>query len=293
MSGFSVSLVEGFQLVAKALSYFCALAAVGTLTFVQTFQASLRGREATVFTRQAAGLVVCATVASLAGLFATVALLNGRGLAGGFDGELWLLVAGTANGDAVWVRLLGLAALLPGLFFARLRLPAVVLGGLAVAASFGFVGHVQDDRHSLLLHALLMLHLLAVAIWIGSLWPLWRLARTPEPERVAAVMERFGRLGVYFVICLLAAGIGLTWLLLDGLVALFTTSYGLMLSGKMALAGLLLLVAALNKWRLVPALVSGSPDAGPRLRRSIAAEICLVVAILSVTALLTSAFSPA
>ncbi|NIA67968.1 hypothetical protein HBA54_05125 [Pelagibius litoralis] len=291
MPDFALSPVEGLSLAAKILSYAFALAAVGTLAFIDAFRGFLLDPEVATLKRHLTVLVAVALLASLAGLFATVALLNGLGLAGGFDAELWSLVAGTAAGDAVWVRLLGLAVLLPGLVFARLRLPAAVLGGLAVAASFGFVGHVQDDQHSFLLHALLMLHLLAIAFWIGSLWPLWRLAAAPDRERVAAVMERFGRLGVYFVACLLAAGIVLTWLLLDGFLPLFTTSYGLMLLAKLALVGGLLLLAALNKWRLVPVLAAADAGAGVRLRLSITAEICLVAAILSVTALLTSAFS--
>ena len=293
MSGFSVSSVEGLHLVAKVLSYLCALAALGTFVFVQTFRASLRDREVAVFTRHASGLVVCAMVASLAGLFATVALLNGRGLAGGFDRALWLLVAETEPGRAVWLRLSGLALLVTGLLFARLRLAAAVPGGLAVLASFGLVGHVQDGAHSLQLRALLTLHLLAAALWIGSLWPLWRLATAPGPERVAAVMARFGKLAGGVVVCLVLAGAVLTWMLLDGFRALFVTPYGLMLLAKLGLVGLLLFFAAMNKWRFVPALAAGEAQAGLRLRRSIAAEIALVCMILLATALLTSAFSPA
>ncbi len=293
MSEFNLSPVDGLHLAAKTLSYAFSLAAVGTLVFMTAFRDLLPNREVVALKRHLLALVAVALPASLAGLFATVALLNGRGLTGGFDAELWSLVATTATGDAVWVRLLGLAVLLLGLAVLRLRLPAAVVGGFAVAASFGFAGHVQDEEHSLQLHALLVLHLLCVAIWIGSLWPLWRLAATPDRDRVVAAMERFGRLGVLFVACLVVAGVMLTWLLLDGFVQLFTTPYGLMLLGKLALVGLLLLLAALNKWRLVPALVAGGSHAGSRLRRSILAEIGCVILVLSMTAVLTFAFSPA
>ncbi len=286
------SLVELVRLLAKTATYGAALAAVGTLAFVDAFRPFLLDREIAVMKRHTGGLLAVALLTSLTILFATVAVLNGRGLAGGFDAELWSLVIGTASGDAFWARLLGLAILLAGLLFGRLRLPAAVLGGLTVAASFGFVGHVQDDQHSLLLHALLMLHLIAIAFWIGSLWPLLRLADAAEQRRVADLMERFGQLAAYFVVCLLAAGVVLAWLLLDGLVPLFTTSYGRLLLVKLALVGLLLSLAALNKWRLVPALAAGGPDSGQRLRRSIATEIGLVGLVLLATGLLTSGFSP-
>lgn len=300
VSEFALSPVDGLHLAAKVLSYAFALAAVGTLAFVEAFQVFLLDYEVAALKRHLVLLVLGALLTTLGSLYATVALLNGLGLAGGFDAELWSLVAATAAGDAAWVRLLGLAVLLLGLAFARLRLLAAVLGGLTVTASFGFIGHVQDDQHSLLLHALLTLHLLAVAFWIGSLWPLWRLAAAPDRNRVAAVMERFGRLGVLFVACLVLAGLVLTWLLLDGLLPLFTTFYGLTLLGKLALVGLLLLLAALNKWRLVPALTAGASAGGSaggsgsglRLRRSIMAEIGCVFLILLVTAVLTFVFSP-
>ena len=292
MPDFALSPVEAFNLVAKVLAYGGALAAVGALTFIGTFRPFLADREVAALKRHQAILMAVALLASFGTLFATVALLNGLGLAGGFDAELWGLVAGTAAGEAVWMRALGLAILLVGLLFRSLWLPSAVLGGLAVAASFGLVGHVQDDPHSGLLHVLLMLHLLAVAYWIGSLWPLWRLATVPDPKRVAAVMERFGQLAVYFVIGVLAAGLVLAALLLEGVTPLFTTPYGRLLLAKLALVGILLGFAALNKWRLVPALAAGAPRMGERLKRSIALEGGLVVLILLATGLLTSAFSP-
>lgn len=292
MAEFSLSPVEAVNLAAKVLAYGAALASVGALAFIDSFRPWLATRDVVMLKRHMLLLLLVAVAASLGTLFATVALLNGLGLAGGFDAELWRLVAATAAGDAVWVRLAGLVLLVLGLLVARLRLVAAVAGGLVVAASFGFVGHVQDDPHSLFLHALLLLHLLAIAFWIGSLWPLLRLATAPEPRRVAAVMERFGRLAVYVVTCLLAAGVLLAVLLLDGVVPLFTTAYGRLLLAKMALVALLLGFAALNKWRLVPALAAAVPGAGRRLQRSIAAEAALVVLILTATGLLTSAFSP-
>lgn len=292
MAEFSLSPVEAVNLAAKVLTYGAALASVGALAFIDSFRPWLAARDVVMVKRHMLLLLVVAVAASLGTLFATVALLNGLGLAGGFDAELWGLVAGTAAGDAVWVRLAGLALLVLGLLAARLRLVAAVGGGLVVAASFGFVGHVQDDPHSLFLHTLLLLHLLAVAFWIGSLWPLLRLATAPEPRRVAEVMERFGQLAVYVVVCLLAAGVLLAVLLMEGIVPLFTTAYGRLLLAKIALVALLLGFAALNKWRLVPALAAAVPGAGRRLQRSIAVEAALVVLILTATGLLTSAFSP-
>lgn len=292
MSELSLSPVEVFNLAAKVLAYAACLAAVGTLAFLDAFAGALRQAEVAALSRHLAWLLFIGAAVSIAGMYATVALLSGGGFAGGLDWELWVLLSETARGDAVWVRLLGLAVLLAGLAVARLRRVCAVIGGLAVAASFGFIGHVQDDPHSYSLHALLMLHLLAAAFWIGSLWPLLRLADAPDPQRVAGVMEHFGRRAVWVVAALLAAGVVLAALLLDSVAAVLATGYGRLLLVKLALVAVLLCFAALNKWRLVPAMLAGAPDAGLRLRRSTATEILLVGCVFVATGLLTSAFSP-
>lgn len=292
MSGLAFSAVEVLQLTAKILAYAGSLGALGALAFVEAFRDLLRDGDLPPLHRHAAGLLLTGLLASLLMLFGTVAMLNGLGLAGGFDWELWGLIATTPAGGSVWLRVAGLLVLMAGLLSSRLRRPAVVLGGLCVAASFGLVGHVQDEPQSLVLHALLTLHLLGIGFWIGSLWPLLSLARVGEQPRVARIMERFGRLAIVFVGALLVAGVALAWLLLEDLGHLTSTAYGRLLLAKLGLVTLLLGLAALNKLRLVPALASGERSASLRLQRSIRLEIALVLLILTVTGLLTTAFSP-
>jgi len=73
--------------------------------------------------------------------------------------------------------------------------------------------------------------------------------------------------------------------------------YGQLLLVKLG-GWLLLLFGAYNKWRLTPALAIGAPltdgsaAAAMRLRRSMAAEYLLIVAILCTTAVPTTFFSP-
>jgi putative copper export protein len=51
-------------------------------------------------------------------------------------------------------------------------------------------------------------------------------------------------------------------------------------------------LAALNKWRLGPGVRRGDSRARIRFRRSLAAEYALIAAVLGVTAILTSFYSP-
>jgi len=61
---------------------------------------------------------------------------------------------------------------------------------------------------------------------------------------------------------------------------------------ELAVLGLLLALAGLNRWLLVPALVAHAPRARQRLRASIGCEMLLVALILLLTAFLTTTTSP-
>jgi putative copper resistance protein D len=80
----------------------------------------------------------------------------------------------------------------------------------------------------------------------------------------------------------------MTWRLVGSLSALLGTAYGLTLLAKIAVVTLLLALAAINKTRLVPALQSGDPKAGPHLARSISLEWVCIGVILLATAVFTS-----
>jgi copper resistance protein D len=68
--------------------------------------------------------------------------------------------------------------------------------------------------------------------------------------------------------------------------------YGELLLLKLALFMLLMLPAAYNKWRLAPALGSAASNAVTALRRTITAELLLIAIVLTVTATLTTLYSP-
>lgn len=112
-------------------------------------------------------------------------------------------------------------------------------------------------------------------------------------KRAAArILARFGRVAAAGVALLVLAGVVLAALLLGGIEPLIATAYGQFLLAKLVIVTLLLLLAATNKWLLVPAFERGDARAPRQLRRSIALEIALVTAILLVTAALTTVSSP-
>jgi len=89
----------------------------------------------------------------------------------------------------------------------------------------------------------------------------------------------------------LVSGLMLSVLLVKGFAGLRTT-YGHLLLVKLAAFAALMGLGALNKWRLGPAVSRGDPRATAAFRRSLKSEYILIAGALSVTAILTSFYSP-
>ena len=142
-----------------------------------------------------------------------------------------------------------------------------------------------------LLAPLLVVHVLIVAFWFGSLWPLALVVREEAPATAANVVRVFSSIAGWLVPGLFLAGLALVLQLLPAWAA-FATPYGLLLLGKVAVFALLMGFAALNKWRLEPALATGDGGAVVAFRGSVLAEFVLICLVLSMTAVMTTFFSP-
>jgi len=109
-----------------------------------------------------------------------------------------------------------------------------------------------------------------------------------DSSRGNGELAAFSRIIPVPLAVLIATGTYLAFIELDRPDALWTTSYGEVLSGKLALVLVLLAFAAANRYLLVPRLYASA--APRRLARAIAAESTLVLAILFTVA--TWRFTP-
>ena len=289
-----VDRVTAVEILLEAVSSAACLAAAGSaitlLTLSRLDDAGTRaaGRLA------AAGAAVAAG-ASLLRIPVRASFLMGGSLAGAFDPAIVGMVVESPLGASLGVRLAGLALVSlaalnrPGARRSGARLAGGV-GAVLVCASFALRGHSLGEPR-LVLGALVTLHVMGLAFWVGAFAPLHRLAGA-DAKAAGALAAEFGAWAVRIVPALAAAGAALFVVLTGDPVTALDTPYGRLLAVKLALFAPLLGLAAFNRYRLTPALRTGDPRAGARLRRSIRFEALAVLAILVTTAALTTVASP-
>ena len=233
---------------------------------------------------------------AFAGLGALMAMLNFAlggavlldDVSGLYDVSILGLLWETAPGDALYLRLIGAAILVLGIAIGG-RVSWIGLVGAAIALlSFTKVGHVAA-LSTFWIQALLFIHLVAVAFWIGVLTPLRKLARDHATlPNAARLGHRFGQIASLAVPTLIIAGLIMTWFLVGSMEALLFTPYGQFLVIKVAVVGALLVLAVLNKTRFVPGLHEGNMSSGQGLARSIQLEWVCIWLILLATGIFTS-----
>ncbi|NML94325.1 copper homeostasis membrane protein CopD [Novosphingobium olei] len=238
------------------------------------------------------------------GMMALAASMTGASIWAVDHEVLKELIAESAIGSAWIVRMVALAvavlsafALQPRRSIARIGL----LGSTALAiTTMVWTGHAGATEGWMgTIHRLSdMVHMLAAAVWIGGIAALSLLLFRPLRHQTAArltmtyrALEQFARVGSLAVALIVITG-GINCLAVVGFPH-FTqfplTPYGKMLIGKLLLFAAMLVIAALNRWRLTPALSFGIRDDNPTsavtgLRRSLLAEGSAALAILALVA---------
>lgn len=274
------------MLAARSLLYACILGAAGGILFLLLLRPRDAARRAT---ERIAG-----TFANAGMVAAVLAIgIHGASLAGGPPGVLasaatWRLSLSQSFGQALVVAAGGLALIAVGLWrqHASIGLLLPGIGAAASLVSFALSGHVVSAEPRWLSSSALLLHVTAVAFWLGALLPLHRVVADAGAQ-AAPLVRRFSRMALGAVPILIAAGLTIAVLQVTSLQALVDTNYGPTLLAKVGLVAGLLAIAAHNKLRVTPALARGDVRAAITLRRNISVEIALACSILAATAALS------
>jgi copper transport protein len=186
-----------------------------------------------------------------------------------------------------------------------------VLALLALPAAFLLVspalaGHATTLHPVAALLPLDVVHVSAMSVWIGGLIILLfvlpgatrRLEPSERSRLLAGVLVRFSPMALACVAALLATGVTQALIDMGGLSPLLHTAFGRAVLIKFVLLLGLVGLGAVNRQRVVPALrrlAAGGEapgGAGRVLRRTLRAEVALVVVVLGVTSALVSYAPP-
>jgi copper resistance protein D len=158
------------------------------------------------------------------------------------------------------------------------------------AATEGFAGTIHRGADTI--------HMLAAAIWLGAILCFLQLLRTSDgaassgrPRVAARALDQFALIGSVCVALIFASGIINSQMIVgwsrigDSLAG----QYGQLLFAKLAAFAAMVALAALNRWRLAPALEiafqsSDAHTATAMMRRSLLTEASIATAIIALVA---------
>lgn len=202
--------------------------------------------------------------------------------------HLQLMLWQTELGWTWWLRI-------AALMLVALNTRMVTLFGGVALVTLAWTGHGVMHEGSLRLWHLLSdsAHLLAAAGWVGALAAFGLMLKSTTFQAVqvlAHALAGFERVGMVFVAVLIGTGVA-NYLFVVGpnLDGITGGAYAILLCLKLALFGLMLGLAALNRSHLTPLLqrsltVGDHGAARKALRRSIALEFAAVVLVLGLVA---------
>jgi putative copper export protein len=281
---------DTISVILRSASFVAVFQAAGMAVFLALFGRPLGASLAPML--RITQLSVVAAALLLAGQYALEAARMAGDMSGLIDPSLQRMAMHSARSLVLAVRLLGLGVIA---FAVRRRGAAgaafCIVGAVAVSASFMLTGHTVAHPQRWVLAPLLAIHVMIVAFWFGALVPLYLACRHETPAVAGQVTQAFSKIALWLVPGIFAAGCLLVLALVRDL-AEFRAGYGISLLAKFAGFVLLMALAAANKWRFGPAIAAGGAQALTSFRRCLGAEYALICVVLSITAVMTTFYSP-
>ena len=250
-------------------------------------------------------LSAAAILLSVLSILAMTASMAGVGLVEVDRASVELMIFETPMGNAWAARIAALLmsltiAIVLGGRKAPLWLALVSISAAGALASLAWTGHgaategIAGTRHLIAD----IVHLWAAGAWFGALVALGALLFRPARKMSAAhlvlthrALDGFSVIGTVIVALVVVSGLVNSWVLVgpSHLLSMAASLYGQLLIAKLALFGLMLGLAAANRFRLTPAFYQeiergGTVPAISRLRLSVIYETTAALAILALVA---------
>ncbi|WP_341252322.1 copper resistance CopC/CopD family protein [Euzebya pacifica] len=284
---------EIVQTAGRWLAFAAILVAMGVIAFGVAVHPDSRADQQ-LLSRLVTGAAIAVIIGATLQLLGHVAVIAGEGMTGATDMAAWGIVRRSGYMTASLLRIAGGAVLLVGARgFVRWshdpsHVGPLLLGAAALLLSFQFTGHTATSTPTLLVRIADAAHVTAAAVWTGGVVALSAVlaARRRRRDDTSLVVGRFSVAATGAVVLVGVAGTALAVIELESVGQLFTSGYGRILLGKLAIVGLVAAVGAFNHTRLVPAIVGGDDRAAARMQRTMRMELGLFPVAIALTAVL-------
>ncbi len=244
--------------------------------------------------------LVVGFIGTLLFFLAQVGMFADEGLIGILDLFMISMVWSSAIGDSTLLRLIAITSLLLLMIvkvkfsnrstsyrYATKSLDVIALSVLVV--SYTSVGHIAEK--DLFTKVSLMLHIVAMSLWIGALYPLFLACRKSRGENIFVLMDYFGRVAITYLLVLISTGMFMFYEVSGGIEKMLFSSYGQIFLVKLSIVGIILMIAAYHKWLLVPSIQHNNENIY-KLQKSLKVEGGIAWLIFIVTSIFTTLISP-
>ena len=260
---------ELLDLACKLLTYLGAASLSGSIFCFWLFKNESRQISHEILTYLAAG-VFLGFQGALLRFFVQVGMVVDNGLVGMFDWGMAKIYFDSPVGDTTFFQLIGFVLAFVSGIVARKKIEmgtshsthyslqffnfGSLIAFLLLILSFRFSGHISVL--STISKLAIVLHYSAFSAWIGSLYPLCLLSFSKDISFIRNRVKAFGDWAVFMVAVLIIAGGFMLLDLFGSIDEIFSTDYGMVVLVKLTLVIAILGIAAINRVRLTPNIVS-------------------------------------
>ena len=272
--------------IIRTFVYIIALYSIGSILFKLHFQKYLND-EINFFCNK-----IIKNSAFLGLLISILAFISIAGNLGGefksiFELELIELSFETIQGRSTLYLIVGFSFLSLSPYFPPLVFKAFnIVGAILILISFVVVGHALSQ--GIFSQLLVLIHVICISFWLGSFLPLRYMCTIKNFTNLYFIADNFGKHAVVYIGILILTGLTFSYILLGGILPLISTTYGNVLLIKLFIVSMILLIGAINKFRIVPEIKKDLIIGQIKLKYSINTEIILSVLVLFTTSLLTT-----
>ena len=204
-----------------------------------------------------------------------------------FELELIELSFETIQGKSNLYLIVGFSFLSLSHYFPPLVFRAFnILGAILIIISFIVVGHSLSQ--GIFSQFLVLIHIICISFWLGSFLPLRYMCTIKNFTNLYFIADNFGRYAVVYIGILILTGLIFSYILLGGILPLITSTYGNVLLIKLFIVSMILIIGAINKFKIVPEIKKDLTTGQIKLKNSINIEIISSVLVLFTTSILTT-----